>query len=471
MSLQPTGLARVTVAAPRRRIDLALPEHAMVAEVLPSLLRHAGEELADDGVEHGGWLLRREDGSPLVLTRTLGSHRIRDGEVLHLVPRRQEWPELDYDDLVDAIASGSRRRTRSWTPRNTRQTGLAVGAVAILLAIVAVFRSGPDWVVAARWALGQALLLTLTGVVLARAAGDSAAGAVVGLLALPFAFVGGGLLLAHDGSLPIAGRVVSAPGLGAPQLEVACAALLVFGLLGYLGVGDHGALFAGAATAGLLGVLGAWLTAGRDMPPSHSAAILISAALPLSPLFGSLAIRLGRLPMPTLPRSPSDLLRDEAQPPRPAVYAAVARADGLLTGMLIGASAVAAVCEVVLIRTDSVAARILVGLAALGFLLRARLYPIIRQRVPVLFAGLVGVACLMLGPVMHDPTTRLVIAGPGLMALGALAVVFGLGYSRRKPTPYFGRYAEILEVLGILAVVPVACSVLGLYGHLRGLGG
>ena len=43
------GLARVTISAPSRRIDVALPEHVPLAELLPEVLRHAGEGLADDG--------------------------------------------------------------------------------------------------------------------------------------------------------------------------------------------------------------------------------------------------------------------------------------------------------------------------------------------------------------------------------------------------------------------------------------
>src|SRR5262245_38651950 len=43
------SLARVTVATALRRLDVALPEHLPVAELLPELLRHAGEGLADDG--------------------------------------------------------------------------------------------------------------------------------------------------------------------------------------------------------------------------------------------------------------------------------------------------------------------------------------------------------------------------------------------------------------------------------------
>ena len=48
-----TGLARVTIAAPKRRIDVALPENVPLAELRPGLLRHAGEGVADDGEQHG----------------------------------------------------------------------------------------------------------------------------------------------------------------------------------------------------------------------------------------------------------------------------------------------------------------------------------------------------------------------------------------------------------------------------------
>lgn len=454
----PVGLVRITVAAPRRRIDLALPENVSVAEMLPMLLEHGGEELADDGVEHGGWLLRRADGVALTTSKTLGSHRIRDGEVLHLVPGRQDWPELDYDDLVDAIATGSRRRNRTWTDRHTRRAGLAVGAVAMSLAMVAVFRSGPDWAVASRWALGQAAILTLAAVVLARSLGDSAAGTMVGLLALPYAVVGGGLLMADPRSIPA---------LAAPQVEVACAALLLFGLLNYLGVGDDGAPFVAAMVAGLLGVIGAWLTSSEGMRPDRSAAILLAAALLLSPLFSGFAVWVGRLPMPTLPRTPADLLRDDPQPSRPAVYSAVARADGLFTGLLTGSSLVAGVCSIVLVHNEGSYARWLVIITTIVFLLRGRLYPIVRQRLPLLMAGLVSAAALLLGPAMRDPHLRLAATGPALLALGALAV---LAHGRLGPGPYLRRYVEVVETLAVLAVLPVACAVLGLYGRLRGMG-
>src|SRR5437763_17203211 len=103
------GWGRVPVHAPERRLDVALPEHTPLAELLPELLRHAGEGLPDAGQAHGGWVLRRADGVALSVGTTLVQQGVRDGEVLYLAPARTGWPELEYDDVADAIATGARR--------------------------------------------------------------------------------------------------------------------------------------------------------------------------------------------------------------------------------------------------------------------------------------------------------------------------------------------------------------------------
>ncbi|WP_243753809.1 type VII secretion integral membrane protein EccD [Labedaea rhizosphaerae] len=458
----PVQLVRVTIAAPKRRMDLALPEDAVVAEIIPGLLARAGEELADDGLDHGGWVLRRFDGAPLTHTRTLAAHRLRDGEVLRLAPRRLEWPELEYDDLVDAIATGAKKRAR-WAPRYTRTAGLAIGAVALLLGLVAVANAGPDWAAPARWAFGQAVLLLVVGIVLARVVGDSVAGALAGLVALPYAFAGG--------ALSQAGAELELRDFGAPQLLVGCAALAAFGLVGYIAVGDGTWLFAGGVATGLFGMAGAWLGTDLGLPADHVAAVLVGFLLPLSPLFGSLAIRLGKLPLPVLPRTTADLVRDDPQPPRSLVYRAVNRADALLTGMLTGASVVCTIGIVTLLRTGSMTAQVLALIASAAFLLRARLHPIVRQRVPLLVTGLTGPAVALVGLASPGNATGLTVGASGVVALGAAAIAIGIVYSRRATSPYLGRSAEFAEVLLILTVVPLACSVLGLYGWLRGLGG
>lgn len=444
------------MVAPQRRLDVVLPEHASVAEVLPGVLGKAGEHLADQGVPDGGWVLRHTDGTPLTLGRTLAAHRIRDGQLLHLVSRQTEWPELEYDDLVDAVATGSGRLGAAWGPWHTRLAGLTLAALAVLASLVPVLRLGSPWSEPALWCLALAALLVGLGVVLARAVGDAAAGALSGALALLYAAVGGGLLLAGT----------SSPRLGAPQLLMASVAVLLAGTASYLGIVDRGALFAGAMSTGLVGVVAGWLGTAESLDAVDVSAIVAGALLAFSPLLAPASIRLGRLPMPILPRSTGDLVRDDPQPPRRQVYAAVVRADGILTGMLSALALACSVPLVYLIRAGTRSAIVYAVLLVLGCLLRARLYPIVRQRLPLLIPGTVGALGLLLS--WLPQATRLV---PVLVVLGCLLVFVGLRYSTRPPNPYMSRYAELLEIVLVLALVPVACSVLGLYGLARGLGG
>jgi type VII secretion integral membrane protein EccD len=457
-----TGLVRVTVAAPQRRLDLALPEQASVAEVLPGLVSKAGEHLADEAVADGGWVLRRMDGTELSLGRTFGFHRVRDGEILHLVPRTTDWPELEYDDLVDAVAQGSGRLGVAWSSWHTRAVGLAVACVAVLAGIVTVLRAGAPWVNPAGWLLMLALLLLATGVTLARAIGDSGAGVVVGGLGLVAAALGGGLLLAGG---------AETPAIGAPQLLAGSAALLLAGVVCAVGIVDGATLFAAAVALGVLGIGSGWIGSAERLDGTDAAAITAGALIALSPLLGSLAIRLGRVPMPILPRTTADLVRDDPQPPRRQVYGAVVRADSLLTGLLIGTAVVTSVCAVVLALDGTRSGTILAIVVTAGSLIRARLYPIVKQRLPFLTTGVIGGTALILGPLSEDRVNPVSLVLPVSLLIAVGAIVVGLRYAVRPPTPYLARAAEILEILLVLALIPVACGVLGLYGLLRGWGG
>ncbi|HEX5741072.1 MAG TPA: EsaB/YukD family protein, partial [Pilimelia sp.] len=102
------GLVRLTVHAPARRLDLTLPAHVPLAELLPELLRHAGDDLADLGERHGGWLLRRATGEPLSPAAHLYAQGVRDGAVVHLVPAGERWPEPEFDDVAEAVAHSAR---------------------------------------------------------------------------------------------------------------------------------------------------------------------------------------------------------------------------------------------------------------------------------------------------------------------------------------------------------------------------
>jgi type VII secretion integral membrane protein EccD len=286
-----TGLAHVTINAPDRRVDVALPDSVPLAELQADLLRHAGVALPDQGQKHGGWLLRRADGTPLSPTTGLAGQGIRDGAVLHLVPAGEAWPEFEYDDVVEAIAEGARRYGLGWSPLATRIAALVAGGLALALALWMQWRADGPAVVA----LVLAAALLAGGSVSSRAYGDASLGAVLAGAALPFAFVGGWQLAG--------GRLLTGSAL-----------LLLVSVLAAIGVVHVLRLFVAGATTGLLGVVAALLT-GPITTAGAAGAILAAlvagvAGVPL------LAIRLGKLPMPSL---------DLPVPDRASVFAAVAR--------------------------------------------------------------------------------------------------------------------------------------------------
>ena len=48
-----------------------------------------------------------------------------------------------------------------------------------------------------------------------------------------------------------------------------------------------------------------------------------------------------------------------------------------------------------------------------------------------------------------------------LLALATVAA--GATYSRKPPSPYLARAADLLDALVVVSVIPVACAVVGLY--------
>ncbi|HLL65682.1 MAG TPA: type VII secretion integral membrane protein EccD [Micromonosporaceae bacterium] len=461
-----TGLSRVTVSSPQRRVDVALPHGVPLAELLPEILRHAGEGLADDGEQHGGWLLRRADGTALSPASGLAAQEVRDGAVLNLVPARASWPELEYDDVVEAIASGARRHGVGWSPRASRITGVVGAGVILALGLIAVLRSGPAWTGPGLAALAVAAVLTIVGVLAARAYGDAAVGAALATYALPYAFVGGLLVLAPD--RPLTGMPA---GDLSSCLLTGAVALLLCSVVAAVGVAYALRVFVAGGSAGALGgaaVLLSFATAG-----SGAAAVLLTllvtgvAAIPL------LAIRFGKLPLPVL-TLPTDLAGSveslEPGPDRARVAAAVARTDEMLTGLLTGLAVLAGAAAPVLAGAG-LAGPLLVGVAATAFLLRARLFVTVRQRLPLLAAGVAGFAVLGLGRALTGAGVGNLGIALGAAAAGLVVALAGARYATRAPSPYLGRAADVLDALCVVATVPVACAVLGLYSMVQQIGG
>ncbi|MDR6322770.1 type VII secretion integral membrane protein EccD [Actinoplanes couchii] len=454
------SLARVTIAAPTRRLDLALPDNMLVAELLPHLLRHAEGALGEPSERYGGWVLRRATGTVLDPGRSLAAQGVRDGELLHLDPAREDWPELAYDDVVEVIASGARRAGRTWSPAATRRTGLAVTAGALLLGLAGLAATGPGWVLPGVIALAVSVACAVLGVLLSRAFGDAAAGAVVAASGLPYAFLGGAWLLTQPG-----GGFLS---VGAPGLVLGSSALLVVSVIGHAGVAGLTRLFVAGIAAALTGLLTA-LLALTGVSAEGAAAVALTAAIGLLPAYPVLAGWLGRLPFPDLPSRAEELLKEEKTPRRADVFAAVVRASEVLTGFILSAALCSIVAMVWLaLSTPDVPTVLLMIAAIAALLLRARLLPTPQQRVPLLVAGLLGLAGLGVGPVVTGAVSGVVlVAVAGVVT--AVALPAALIYSRKAPSPYLGRAADILDIVAIMALIPLACGVIGVFDDVRGL--
>jgi type VII secretion integral membrane protein EccD len=454
-----TGLARVTVSSPQRRVDVALPDGVPLAELLPELLGHAGEGLADDGERHGGWLLRRADGTALSTASALAAQGVRDGAVLHLVPARAEWPELEYDDVVEAIAAGSRRFGLSWTDRASRATGMAAAGLALVVGLAALLRAGPPWAPPGLMSFGVAALLLIAGVVASRAYGDGPVGAALAAYSLPYALIGGVLVLRADSGGP-----------DGWNLLVGSMTMLLVALVAAVSTGYGLRLFVAGATAGLLG--GAAALIGHVTSADGAAAALLAllvAGIGGVPL---LAIRFGKLPMPAI-TLPSDLSAGgqglQPQPDRERVFAAVGRTDDMLTGMLLGLCAAGVGSAVVLARDGDLSAMLLIGVASAALLLRARLFVTIRQRLPLIVAGVAGLALLVTALLVGHGGAVPLAGAFGVVLLAILVAIAGARYAERPPSPYLGRAADLLDALCVVSVLPIACAVLGLYGLARTL--
>jgi type VII secretion integral membrane protein EccD len=471
------GLARVTISAPRRRVDVALPEHVPLAELLTEVLRHAGEGLADDGERHGGWVLRRTDGVVLSTAQGLYPQGVRDGEVLHLVPAGDDWPELEYDDVVEAIAEGARRRGTVWTPAATRTATMAGGAVLLALGLLGVLFTGSSWLGSAWAGPGVAVLLTLAGVTASRAYGDARAGAALGAFAMPYAFAGGAGLASSGDRV---GVFAPLPWLGGPELLAGSMAVLLVAAAAGVGVAASLRLFTAGATVGLLGAVAAlvsWFTTAYG-----AAAVLLSILVCGMGAIPMLAIRFGKIRTPpvtlptggdagatftTGPANPLDATRE--RPSGAVVFAAVARTEELLTGMLIGHAVLAAGSFIVLADADQTSARLLIAISAAALLLRARLFVTVRQRVPLITGGLFGAGALGVNLLWTARPATLLVGSLLALVLALVIMAAGASWSRRPPSPYLGRAADLLDTLVVVSVIPVACAVFGLYGTVAGL--
>jgi type VII secretion integral membrane protein EccD len=452
--------SRVTVVAPRTRIDLALPSDIAVVNLMPMLLRMAGESSADGGSPHGGWCLARLGGDAIDPDRSLSSLGVVDGDLLQIRRRNDNPPPPLFDDVVEAIAVAAPDSYRPWTEHTARTLGMSAGGSALLSCAVVVLRAGavggPELRVTAAILAGLTAVTTLiAGTVIARVYRETSTGVVVAAGSLPLGFVSGLCLVPG--------------GLHAENLLLACTLVLVLASSAVMMIGAGIIPFVASATAATLGALAGLVASLADRPSAGIAAGTAALALGGISALPRLTIQLSRLPMPQIPSSAKDLQEDPGFPDYQAIEQRAGLAHEYLTGMITGSGAVAAI-GAVLAAAGGTLGIVLATVVAAVLLLRARSYANGSQAVALLVSGMIAVAGLLTELLATTGQASSLLAGfGGLLGLAALALVLGVVVPQRRFSPVLRRSVDVIEAVLIASVLPLALGVLDLYHTVRAL--
>nr|WP_269810573.1 type VII secretion integral membrane protein EccD [Kineosporia rhizophila] len=450
-------MCRLTVHGPGRRFDLAVPTDIQLADLMPTLVGHAGEDLHEKGMAQGGWVLQRLGQEPLPLARTAAELELRDGEVLHLRPQQDSLPPVHFDDLVDGVMSTLVTRNDTWQPELTRRLLLGTMLAVLVLAAACLPLVMPPIASAAN---GYVVAAVLFGAAASsvRSFDQTRLGHVLALAAILHVVVAAA-------TIPV-GEDLAASHL---RLLVGGVLAAAAAAVGFSVTGSGAPMYLGIGTLGLL----AWL-AGALVRSSfqHTAAIVGAVVVLLLAFAPGWAFWLSGLRLPPLPAN-ADQLQEGIEPhPSRNVIERSAVADAFLTGLLAALGTGMTVAVITLVVTaDGISARLMAGALSGLALLHGRTLGGSGQRLAVVGPGLVGLAALAVSYLVTAEGLGPMIAANLLwiLALG-LAVASGTVPGRRM-VPHWARAGEILHTMLAISLLPLLLLCVGVFTRLRGLGG
>lgn len=403
------GLVCVSVSTgPGPALDLAVPGHLAVADLLPEIVRLGGAAPGPTGLR-----LVTAAGAEVAPDASLLDQGVADGAVLALVDGPA--PPRSDDDPAAELARTVSEDVLAWDARLTRPVGLLVGLLLFAVSGAALAR-GPSWSGAV-----AAAAVVLTSAV-AAAAGrrhDRLVAATGGWLAVGFAAVAGA---------QSAGPVAAG----------ASATVVALGLCWILG--PAWVLLAPAAVAsGVLGGLAVLAQVGRV---EHG-------------LVAAVALATVGLASPGLPRLALAITHD-----RPAV------ARDLLRASLAASAVLMTVLAALATRSGAAGAGLAVVIALFTAVRASRPHGAVE-----ILTGLATATSILLvagvAQVVHRPDWAGHL-GAGMLALGALAALASV--APRFTDPRWAVALDRLEVVLLLAVVPLVVAASGAIGLVRVVG-
>ncbi|WP_329366235.1 type VII secretion integral membrane protein EccD [Streptomyces sp. NBC_01483] len=441
---------RITVVGTRRRIDLAVPARAAIAEYTPTLLRLTGQEEEDETFP-AVWSLALPGGKPFSPGTSLTESGVADGATLYLRDvAAGEFDEPLITDLDELVGEANEEGLR-WDTRHRALTLLFLGLGGMAGAFGWFVGLSAD---SARFpVVGLAALVTGFGLALlawnaTRRTWPLALPVRLGmaLAAVPLFAVSAVLL---PGVLDTTPRTVTA----------ACAGALAGALAARLAVNHVITLTTLVVTAVLLPTAGLLSGFGADGPEiAGVAAVLAMGSLSVAPVLSGHLVALSASPG-------EDTSSGEAIPEL------VRRGRRVLAGLTQLFCVVLTAALVLLASSDNAYGLVLAVCVSGALLLRAGQLKITAAVLPSVVVGAVGLLAVAISAPgdLGAPDW----AGP-LAGLLAGAVMLGVGLVRAFPEgeSIGERPAWISGLSSTLALVavPLAVGVFGVFGTLMHMG-
>lgn len=453
-----TDIARVTIIATHRRIDLALPGNTTLAEILPSIVKFAGHGQSPDALQQ--WVIQRLGEDPFDPFVEVANLQISDGETLHLRQRDSTMPDAAFDDVVDGISTATASQP-AWRNEDGRVVALVALAV-VLCGLPSVAAFVADTLFVSVGVLALSGLCAFVSVLLARALGLRAVSGVLAWCSVGLAAAGGATVFA---SLAVPGTAVPIAFLtaGTAVLFAASATALGTQVTAY-------ELMGAAVAAGVIIVVA---IVGTLRPQWFTAAATIAmvVTLVLTPALPMWSFSMAKVAMPNLPTT-ADALMADRQPVQSDIVDRAIAADRFLGGLVLATGIAAVTLATVVAVTPGWATTAFVLTAGVAMLLRGRSFQSRATRLWMLVSGalvlLLGLARLLLTlPMVGQVSVAVAVVLIGCALLTAYAATL---YDQIL-SPVWGRWGDIIEWLAIMALAPLALAVINLYGWALGLAG
>lgn len=432
--------SRVTVIGQRRRLDAVLPADEPLGVLLPDLLRMLDEPLQQTPQRR---FLTTATGALVPPEGTLASAQIIDGTVLRLASEGELPPPPTVYDVTEEAVEDLKRRGTTFKPQHRRilaGTGLVFSIIAGAISLLVAAPNGLTGAIL----LVIAAICAFVGIALGRTGNKLVAIPLVTVATVLLALTVGFWALDADWEL---GLVITVGAL-----------CLAFGPLFYAAAGVAG----GGVVAGATSVLfvAVWMVGvGTGLATDRVGALAALLAVLLLGLLPRMALALSGLSgLDDKRASGQEIMRGDVQSALNAAHLGLA----LATVPIAVSSAVAGI---VLLRHGSGWA---VALAlVLSFLLasRSRLYPLVSE-VAVLFAAAFTIVsgCVLIAAVNGQGGAFIAL---GLLVLVAMFCAFGLGFAPAEHVrARLTQLLDYLEVGAIIATVPLALGVFGVYTDL-----